>query len=115
MKVRVMAMMCEEYPICDEAWERLRADAHRYMKDKEETLLKNWLTSIGCSNNFTIGYYRDSLNKVMEIYSTRPGALIGKAGTNIDELKRMLSEEFRGEWQVKLVEVRGGFINYERN
>ena len=107
--------MCEEYKITDEVWYKMREDAHRYMKNKEETLLKNWLTGIGCADNFTIGYYIDSWNRVTEIYSTRPGALIGVGGKNIDILTKMLSDEFHGDWKVKLTEVRGGFLTYKNN
>ena len=94
----------------DEGWEEFRAEVHTFMKNKEETLLKKWLKHIGYKFDEPIGYYRDAYNKTMEIYSTRPGPLIGKAGTNVDILKKMLADEFRGEWKVKFVEVRGGFV-----
>ena len=94
-----------------EAWEELRVEAHVFMKEKEESLLKRWLDKIGCNLKEPIGYYRDSWHRTMEIYTTRPGPLIGKAGIHVDELKQMLSEEFYGEWNVKFVEIRGGFVN----
>lgn len=94
-----------------EAWEKLRVEAHIFMKEKEESLLKRWLEKIGCNLKEPIGYYRDSWHHTMEIYTTRPGPLIGKAGIHVDELKQMLSEEFRGEWNVKFIEIRGGFVN----
>lgn len=94
----------------DESWENFRAEALAYMRNKEENLLKKWLNDIGCKK-IIIGYYRDTRNYTMEIYSTRPGVLIGKAGINVDKLKKMLSEEFHGEWKVKFVEIRGGLIN----
>ena len=98
----------------DESWENFRAEAYEFMKNKEETLLKNWLSDIGCKE-LTIGYYRDSSNKTMEIYSTRVGALIGLAGANVKKLEEMLSEEFYGDYQVTFIEVRGGFVNYVRS
>lgn len=93
----------------DEAWEELRWECHKFMKEKEEFVIKRWLSTM----NYTrpVGYYMDRYNKTMEIFTTTPGILIGKAGVNIDEFKRMLSEEFHGEWKVKLIEVRGGFVN----
>lgn len=95
----------------DKAFEIFRAEAHAFIKEKEESLLKRWLEKIGCNFKEPIGYYRDSLHRTMEIYTTRPGLLIGKAGIHVDELKQMLSEEFYGEWNVKFVEIRGGFVN----
>ena len=54
---------------------------------------------------------RSAWKKEMEIYSTRIGVLVGKAGVNVDKLEKMLSEEFKGKWKVKFVEIRGGFVN----
>ena len=54
---------------------------------------------------------RDSFNNIMEIYTTKPGILIGKAGANVEKLENMLSEEYCGVWKVKFIEVRGDFIN----
>ena len=51
----------------------------------------------------------------MEIYSTRVGVLIGKAGVNVDLLKEMLTDEFRGEWKVKFIEIRGGFVDTRKD
>lgn len=79
-----------------------------YMKNKEEAVIKKWLDHIGF--NEPVGYYRDAFHRVMEIYTTRPGILIGKAGVNVREFEKMLSEEFFGEWKVKFVEIRGGFV-----
>lgn len=90
-------------------WMNFRAEAIEFNKNREETLLKEWLNEIGYVE--PVGYYRDISKKEMEIYSTRPGALIGKAGVNVDLLKKMLANEFRGEWTVKFVEIRGGFVN----
>ena len=53
----------------------------------------------------TIGYYRDSFNNIMEIYTTKPGMLIGKAGANVEKLENMLSEEYRGVWKVKFIDI----------
>lgn len=89
-------------------WIRFREESYKFNKNREETLLKEWLDNIGCKE--PIGYYRDVVDKTMEIYSTRIGFLIGKAGTNVDKLKEMLTDEFKGEWKVKFVEIRGGFI-----
>lgn len=90
-------------------WMNFRAEAIEFNKNSEATLLKEWLNEIGYTEQ--VGYYRNICKKEMEIYSTRIGALIGKAGVNVDKLEKMLSEEFRGKWKVKFVEIRGGFVN----
>ena len=89
-------------------WMNFRAEAYEFNKNREETLLKEWMSNIDYKE--PIGYYRNISQRTMEIYSTRIGALIGKAGTNVDKLEQMLSEEFRGDWKVRFVEIRGGFI-----
>lgn len=94
-----------------EGWEEFRAEVHAFMKDKEESLIKKWLEKIGYTYKEPVGYYRNSWKNEMEIYSTRVGQLIGKAGVNVDLLEKMLRDEFRGDWKVKFVEVRGGFVN----
>lgn len=95
----------------DEGWEEFRAEIYAYAKDRNETLIKSWLSKIGYTDKNPIGYYICLSNKTIEIYSTRVGALIGKAGVNVDLLEKMLADEFRGEWKVKFVEIRGGFVN----
>ena len=95
----------------EEAWEEYREEVLAYMRSKEETLIKDWLNSIGYKFKEPIGYYRNSFNNTMEIYTTKPGMLIGRAGIHVEQLKKMLSSEFYGEWSVKFIEIRGGFVN----
>lgn len=95
----------------DEGFEEFRAEVHAFIKEKEETLIKKWLDKIGYKYKEPVGYYLNSCEREMEIYSTRVGQLIGKSGVNIDLLKKMLKDEFRDEWKIKFVEIRGGFVN----
>ena len=90
------------------AWQKFREEAFSFAKNRDETVIKMWLNEIGYTD--PVGYYRNSWKREMEIYATRLGCLIGKAGTDINKFKKMLNEEFGGEWEVKLVEVRGGFV-----
>lgn len=46
----------------------------------------------------------------MEIHTIRPGVLIGRAGVNVEKFEKILSDEFGGEWKVKFIEIRGGFV-----
>ena len=92
----------------DEEWEEMREDVYLYMKNKNEALLKRWLSDIGYKD--PVGYYVNLSDNVVEIYTTRPGVLIGRAGVNVDVLRQMLAKEFHREWQVKFVEIRGGFV-----
>lgn len=90
-------------------WMRFREEALTYSSSRERSILKEWLDKIGYAE--PVGYYRDTLNDVMEIYSTRPGVLIGKGGSNVKELEQMLFREYRTVYRVKFVEIRGGFVN----
>lgn len=92
-------------------WMLFREEAHLFNKQREEGVLKQWLRDIGYEYREPIGYYRDITEKTVTIYCHRPGILIGKAGINVDKLQILLSNEFRGEWKVKFVEIRGGFVS----
>lgn len=94
----------------DDAWQEFRAEVLAYAKERDETFIKTWLNKIGYKDKNPIGYYISLYDKTIEIYSTRVGALIGRAGVNVDLLKKMLADEFRGDWKVKFIEIRGGFI-----
>ena len=93
----------------DNEWLSIRGEALEWAKNKEEPLLKKWLNEIGYKE--PIGYYRDSLHYTMKIYASKIGWLVGVEGVNVNKLKTMLSKEFYGKWNVKFIEVRGGFVN----
>lgn len=89
----------------DEDWENFRAECLKSMRNREETTIKKWLSEM----NFTepIGYYKDALEKELQIYATYPGRLIGKAGKGADRLKEIWLEEFPGDWKIKFIEIKG--------
>lgn len=96
----------------DEAFLEMRAEAHEFMKNKEESALKRWLESIGFKG--TVGYYFNLSDNVVEIYTTRPGVLIGKAGSGVEAFIQILNEEFRGDWGVRFKEIRGDFVSIDK-
>ena len=92
-------------------WDEIRWDAHEYMRNRKEAILKEWLTTItGGKRITTIGYNFNLHNKHLKIYSDHPGMLIGKGGKDVDLLKQMVNKEFHGEWKVDLIEVYDGFL-----
>ena len=96
----------------NESWEQFRSECIKFARERDETVIKKWLDSIGFTE--PVGYYMASWKNKIEIYTTRPGMLIGKAGIHIQEFKRMLAEEYgeyHGEWNVEFVEIKGGFVN----
>ena len=93
----------------DESFERMRNETFIYMKNKEESAVKKWLDEIGYTE--PVAYYLSTWKKEMEIYATRVGILIGRAGANVEILKKILTEEFGGEYIIKFIEIRGGFVN----
>lgn len=102
--------MNQEYK--ENEWLSIRGEALEYVKNKEEIMLKKWLENIGYKE--PIGYYRDTLEKTMKIYATRIGALVGYKGTHVNKLKKMLSEEFYGKWDIEFIDIGGGFVNIDR-
>jgi ribosomal protein S3 len=95
----------------EDDWMSFRAEALAYAKEREERVLKTWLTEIGYKPDDPIGYEINRSKKITKIYSTRPGPLIGLRGINVEKLKQILSNEYRGKWKVEFIEVRGGFIS----
>lgn len=93
----------------DIGWEDFRAKMHTFVKDEEEAVLKSWLSEIRYTE--PVGYYRDISDREFVLYTTKVGYLIGKAGVNIRRFETMLSEKYGGEWEVKVFEIRGGFVN----
>jgi hypothetical protein len=93
----------------EESFQEFMANAIAYVKNKEEAIIKEWLDSIGYTE--PVAYYRNIHDSTMEIYATKVGCLIGKAGVNVYKLENILSKEFYGEYKVKFIEIRGGFVN----
>ena len=93
----------------EDAWDEFRSDMLNYMENLEKSIVQKWLDGIGYKD--PVGYHICLSEHKIEIYTTRPGSLIGQAGIHVNELRRVLSEEFRGEWSVKFIEIRGGFVN----
>ena len=86
-----------------------RNNALIWMKEREKTVIESYLTDIGYDK--PIFYQIDICNRELTIYTTNPGMIIGKSGTNINRLKSILTREFGAEWKVTLNEVRGEFVN----
>ena len=92
----------------EDDWEECIAQMLAQVKEQEESIISKWLKEIGY--NAPVGYYRNVLKQEMEIYTTRPGVLIGKHGVCVERLKQMLQEYFSIEYSIKFIEIRGGFV-----
>lgn len=75
---------------------------------RTESIIEMWLDKMKYTDS--IAYNRDRGSRTMEIYAYRPGVLIGRGGSGVDELKRLLNEEFGGDWHIKFIEITGGFV-----
>ena len=93
----------------NDQFREFRNDCLKFAKVAEKTIIEEWLEKIGY--NEPVGYSCSLSDRVMTIYTTRPGVLIGKAGNSVREFEAMLTDRFCGIWTVKFVEVRGGFVN----
>lgn len=89
-------------------WMEFRAEAIRFAKERNSKLIDTWCKECGVTT--PIGYYNDH-NGTMTIYTDKPGWLIGKGGEKVNKFKEALKQEFHREYEVKFVEVRGGFAN----
>ena len=92
----------------DDAWQNFREDCLRAAKERDDSIVREWLNKIGYHE--IVGYYLSS-DHVAKIYTKHPGILIGRAGRNVADFEEMLSSEFGGVWKTEFVEVRGGFVN----
>ena len=82
-----------------------------YMANKNRKVLEKWCKQIGCDE--PIGYYNKlGCGRTMIIYTTRPGALIGYKGKNVELLKEMLNKEFHCDnYKVEFIEIKGDIVN----
>lgn len=93
----------------EQAWQEFRAEAHKLCRNVDLRVIETWLAEIGFKE--PVGYYNNRCDAIMEIYSNRPGVLIGKAGSSVKRFEEILTAEFNRPYKVKFVEIRGGFAN----
>ena len=91
-----------------EEWRDVREKCLRTIKAREQKVLKDWCKLI--EYNEPVGYHLDIMEGIVTLYVGRIGQTIGK-GKNIPLLKQLLEREYHREFEVSLIEVRGGFIN----
>ena len=92
----------------EDVWMEIRAESIRISKERNRKLIEDWCRE--CHVTSPIGYYNDYCG-VITIYTDRPGYLIGRGGEKIQKFKEALKQEFHREYEVKLIEVRDGFVN----
>jgi hypothetical protein len=98
------------------SFEEIRGEVLEEARQQKEKVIETWLNEIGYKYNDPVGYDFNLGDKMVHIYTTKPGGLIGKGGVNVEKFKRILSEEFGGEWTINFTEIRGGFVNvYKHN
>ena len=92
-----------------EDFNQFRGEALEYMHNRNKELIERWCKNCGVTS--PIGYYNDLSDGIMTIYTTQPGYLIGRQGTKLDAFVSELEREFNRKYEVKLIEIRGGFVN----
>lgn len=92
-----------------EDFNQFRGEALEYMHNRNKELIERWCKKGSVTS--PVGYYNDLSNGIMTIYTTHCGWLIGKQGTLLDEFVGELEREFNRKYEVKFVEIRGGFAN----
>lgn len=93
----------------EDEFQIMRAEALEYISNKNRKLLEEWCKEI----NYTkpLGFYNDIVNHTITLYVKYPGSIIGPQGKHIEILREKLKEEFSYNYNIKIEEVRGGFIN----
>lgn len=95
----------------NDEFQKFRDDCMAFSRKAEKSVIEEWLKKIDYKE--PVGYACSLSDRVMTIYTTRPGVLIGKAGNSVREFEAMLTDLFCGIWTVKFVEVKGNFVNFE--
>lgn len=94
----------------DEEFEKFRDECLAFNHNQNCKLIEEWSKEAGVES--PIGYYNELGKHRMTIYTDRPGYLVGKGGCLVDKFKKKLCEEFYADkYEVKFVEIRGGFAN----
>ena len=84
----------------DDSFERFRGECLEYNYNKNCNMIEEWCKEAGVTS--PVGYYNE-LEK-----------LIGRGGCLVNKFKKRLCEQFyANEYEVKFVEIRGGFANIE--
>ena len=89
-------------------WMGIREDAIKYMKEKGEKPIKEFMEKIGIEE--TIAYEFLANYTTLVIYTRHPGIWIGFHGRDNLLLKEILKSSFGHEVEVEYKEIRGDFI-----
>lgn len=92
-------------------WLEFRAQCLESEKNRRENLLKIFMNETGYKG--ILGYAVDLGAKRVDIYTNRPGYIIGKGGQDIKKLESLFSDEYGGDWHTTITEIRGGFVSSE--
>lgn len=92
----------------NETWESLWFNTQTYAKDlvcdlEVRNMLLKKLKDAFVSR---IMITRDANKIVVNIYSGRPGVIIGRGGAGTDELKKLLATKIGGRVQINIIEVK---------
>ena len=90
-------------------WEEFRGDSIAYWNKKISKVIEEWCKEAGVVS--PVGYYRNSLSGYFEVYTDRPGYLVGKGGGLVKKYEQALNELFCSDLKIKFFEIRGGFAN----
>lgn len=93
----------------DTQWEEMRNEVHNWAVNRERKFLEEFCAE--AKVNEPIAYEYDHRTG-FTIYTNRPGYFIGKGGELINKFRTKLREEFYKTNDIKLVEIKGGFVNF---
>ena len=92
-------------------FEEYIGESLEYWHKEISSILKEWCEEAGVKT--PIGYYKNPLKHCWEIYTDRPGLLVGKAGSLVGKYKDILNKRCYCNYEVKFYEIKGGFANWK--
>lgn len=96
----------------DDSFERFRGECLEFNHNRNCKLIEEWCKEASVTS--PVGYHNELGKRIITIYTDKPGYLIGRGGCLVNKFKKRLCEEFyANEYEVKFVEIRGGFVNMQ--
>lgn len=94
----------------DDSFQAMIEECIAYNRDKICKLIEGWCKEAKVES--PVGYYNESIERTITIYTDKPGCLVGVGGCLVNKFKEKLCEEFYvNEYKVEFVEICGGFAN----
>lgn len=83
-----------------------------YIGSKTTELLNAWCKEANVST--PVGYNNDLLNHQLNVFTMRPGMMIGRTGSLVNKYQAKFSEAYHVDYSIRFIEIRDGFANLNK-